>query len=89
MFLLNHHHILYSNTKYNTSHYEGSEILQRDTVNVSKLEESNKKSVYKYVVTDSKGEYDFAKLLDNNEDEDVLLFTKLRIILQTGVLYID
>ena len=28
------------------------------------------------MVTDSKGEYDFAKLLDN--DEDVLLFTKLR-----------
>ena len=66
--------------------YEMSDILQRDTVDMSKLGKSNKKiyeaveknkkSVYKYVVTDSKGEYDFAKLLDN--DEDVLLFTKLR-----------
>ena len=66
--------------------YEMSDILQRDTVDMSKLGESNKKiyeaveknkkSVYKYVVTDSKGEYEFAKLLDN--DDDVLLFTKLR-----------
>ena len=66
--------------------YEMSDILQRETVDTSKLGESdkkiyeavekNKKSVYKYVVADSKGEYEFAKLLDN--DEDVLLFTKLR-----------
>lgn len=66
--------------------YEMGDILQRDTVDMSKLGytkkkiyeavEKNKKSVYKYVVTDSEGEYEFAKLLDN--DDDVLLFTKLR-----------
>ena len=38
--------------------------------------EKNKRSVYKYIVTDSKGEYEFAKHLD--QDEDVLLFTKLK-----------
>ena len=63
-----------------------SDILQRDTIDTSKLGESkkkiyesvekNKKSVYKYVVADNEGEYEFAKLLDS--DEDVLLFTKLR-----------
>ena len=40
------------------------------------IEQKNKKSVYKYIVADSAGEYEFAKLLDH--DEDVLLFTKLK-----------
>ncbi|MDY3959835.1 DEAD/DEAH box helicase family protein [Romboutsia timonensis] len=66
--------------------YEMGDILQRDTVDMSKIGDSNKKiyeaieknkrSVYKYIVTDSKGEYEFAKHLD--QDEDVLLFTKLK-----------
>lgn len=66
--------------------YEIGDILQRDTVDMSKIDdpnkkiyeaiEKNKRSVYKYIVTDSKGEYEFAKHLD--QDEDVLLFTKLK-----------
>lgn len=66
--------------------YEMSDILQRDSIDMSKLGEAkkkiyeavekNKKSVYKYIVADSAGEYEFAKLLDH--DEDVLLFTKLK-----------